>query len=124
MQVEAIVASGRCASAKGGAKMFKPIVAVGLVAAAAGCVPDEKPKPGHAKKDGLCLTVTLDKKTFEPADEIVVRFALKNESDKDLFVGDGYMAPDYHESGPGRHFEVHVKSDGKDPLHFWSGTST
>jgi hypothetical protein len=102
--------------------MFKPFVVVGVVVAAAAAVADEK--PGHAKKDGLSLTVTLDKMTFEPADEIVVRFALKNETDKDLFVGDGYLGPDYHETGPGRHFEVHVKSGEKDPLHFWSGMLT
>ena len=83
-----------------------------------------KPKAGYAKKDGLSLTVTLDKKSYGPADEIVLRFALKNESDKVLFVGDGHLAPDYHEAGPGRHFEVHVESGGKDALYFWSGLAT
>src|SRR5262249_36765803 len=43
---------------------------------------------------------------------------------KVLFVGDGYLSPGYHESGPGRHFEVHVKSGGKDALYFWSGMAT
>jgi hypothetical protein len=99
------------------------IVGVALMAASAPA-PDEKPKPGYAKKDGLSVTVTLDKKSYGPADEIVLQFALKNESDKLLFVGDGHLAPDYHEAGPGRHFEVYVKSGGKDALSFWSGLAT
>jgi hypothetical protein len=85
---------------------------------------DEQPQVGHAKKDGLSLTVSLDKDTFGPADEIVVTFKLKNETEKDLFLGDGYLAPDYHEAGPGRHFEVHVTTEKKVPLRFWSGTGT
>jgi hypothetical protein len=87
-------------------------------------LPVEKPKPGYAKKDGLSLTVAPDKKTYGPADEVILRFVLKNETDKVVFVGDGYLAPGYHEAGPGRHFEVHVKAGGKDPLYFWSGLLT
>src|SRR5262249_553800 len=108
-----------------GAKMSTAfsIVGVALMAALASA-PDEKTKAGYAKKDGLSLTVTLDRKSYGPADEIVLHFALKNESDQLLFVGDGHLAPDYHEAGPGRHFEVHVKSGGKDALYFWSGLAT
>jgi hypothetical protein len=98
-------------------------VGIGLMAVSAP-LPVEKSKAGYAKKDGLSLTVTLDKKAYGPADEIVLQFVLKNESDKIRFVGDGFMAPNYHEAGPGRHFEVHVKSGGKDALYFWSGTAT
>jgi hypothetical protein len=54
----------------------------------------------------------------------VLQFALKNETDKVLFVGDGFLAPGYHEAGPGRHFEVHVKAGGKELLYFWTGTAT
>jgi hypothetical protein len=93
-----------------------------LLATALAPVPPDK--PGYAQKDGLSLTVSLDKKAFAPADEIVLRFALKNHTDKVLFVGDGYLAPGYHEAGPGRHFEVHVKAGGKEPLYFWSSTGT
>jgi len=100
------------------------VLAVVTLIAAAAPAPDVKPKPGYAKKDGLSLTVTLNKKSYGPADEIVLHFALKNESGKALFVGDGFMAPEYHEAGPGRHFEVHVKAGGKDPLYFWSGMAT
>jgi hypothetical protein len=99
------------------------VVGVALMVVSAPA-PDDKPKAGYAKKDGLSLTVTLDKKCYGPADEIVLQFALKNESDKVLFVGDGHLAPDYHEAGPGRHFEVHVKAGGKDALSFWSGLAT
>ncbi len=37
-----------------------------------------------------------------------------------MFIGDGYLAPDYHEAGLGRHFEAHVTAKGKNPLYFWS----
>jgi len=105
--------------------MARVFVAVGVVLAAASGLPaDEKPRAGYAKKAGLSLTAGLDKKTYEPADEIVLRFALKNEGDKGLFVADGFLAPDYHEAGPGRHFEVHVKAGGKDALYFWTGMMT
>src|SRR5262249_57229946 len=93
--------------------MPRIILTIGLLllATAAGFA-DEKPKPGHAKRDGLSLTVSLDKKTFAPDDDITLHFVLKNESDKPVYIGDGYLAPGYHESGPGRHFEVHVKVSG------------
>jgi hypothetical protein len=99
------------------------LVGVALTATSAPA-PVQKPKAGHAKKDGLSLTVALDKKSYGPADEVVLRFVLKNETDKALFVGDGYLAPGYHEAGPGRHFEVHVKAGRKAPLYFWSGLLT
>ena len=88
------------------------------------CPGNEKAKSGYAKKKGLALTVTLDKKVYARTDEIALRFALKNETDKVMFVGDGYLAPGYHEAGPDRHFEVHVKIDGDTPLYFWSGMMT
>ena len=54
---------------------------VALMAASAP-LPVEKPKAGYAKKDGLSLTVVLDKKTYGTDDDLVLRFALKNETDK------------------------------------------
>ncbi len=99
------------------------LVGAALLAAPAP-LPVEKQRAGYAKKDGLSVTVTLDRKSYGPADAIVLHFALKNETDRPLFVGDGYLAPSYHEAGPGRHFEVHVKSGGKDALYFWSGMAT
>jgi len=76
---------------------------------------------GLAKQAGLTLTATLDKEKYGPADDVRLLFALKNETGKDLFVGDGFLAPATHEAGPGRHFEVHVVAGGTDPLYFWSG---
>src|SRR5262249_45305378 len=63
-------------------------------------------------------------KSFTPNDEIKVSFKLRNETDRDLFVGDGYLGPGYQETGPGRHFELHVTAEKKSPLYFWSGTMT
>src|SRR5262249_26337074 len=105
--------------------MPRALLTVGLCLLTASAGPGgTKMKPGYAKKDGLSLTVTLDKKVYGPDDEITLRFALKNETDKVLFLGDGYLAPKYHEAGPGRHFEVHVKVAGDEPLYFWSGMMT
>jgi RNA polymerase sigma factor (sigma-70 family) len=79
---------------------------------------------GNAKKDGLSLTIGLDKKRYRLSDEVKLSFKLKNETTKDLFVGDGWLAPKYHEAGPGRHFEVHITADRKSSLTFWTGMLT
>jgi len=86
--------------------------------------PAKKLRPGFAKTDGLSLSVTLDRKAYGPADEVTLRFVLKNESNRALFIGDSFLSPGYHEAGPGRHFEVHVKAGGKARLYFWSGMLT
>jgi hypothetical protein len=96
---------------------------LGLGAAPAAPAP-LRARIAQTRLGGLSLTVRLDKQAFGPADEVALSFELKNESGKELFVGDGYLAPAYHEAGPGRHFEVLVTADGKAPLYFWSGTLT
>jgi hypothetical protein len=95
-----------------------------LVVAATTTLADEKPKPGFAKKDGLSLTVALDKKVYASTDEIKLSFTIKNVTDKDMFIGDGFLAPNYHEAGPGRHFEVQITAEKKSPLYFWTGMAT
>jgi len=75
-------------------------------------------------KDGLSLTVSLDKSAYRTGEEVTLSFEIKNESDKEIFIGDGFLAPGYTEAGPGRHFEVHITADGNNPLNFWSGTMT
>ena len=85
---------------------------------------DENPNPGFAKSDGLSLSVSLDKKVYRPADEEKLSFKLTNETDKDMFIGDGFLAPNYHEAGPSRHFEVHIIAEKKTPLYFWSEMAT
>jgi hypothetical protein len=83
-----------------------------------------RPRAGEARKDGLSLVVRLDKKVYQPEDPVKLSFTLKNETDRELFIGDGYLAPDYHEVGPGRHFEVHLIAEKRSPLRFWSGLMT
>jgi len=95
-----------------------------VIVAASALIADDKPKSGFDTRDGLSLTVTLDKKVFRPTDEVKLSFTLKNESDRDRFIGDGYPAPENHEAGPGRHFEVYVTPKGKHPLYFWGGHLT
>jgi hypothetical protein len=102
---------------------FLSITSLLVVAASAGLAND-KPKPGQAKKDGLSLTVCLDKKIYKPTDEVNLSFKLKNEGDRDIFIGDGFLAPGYHEAGPGRHFEVHISAEDRKALNFWSGLAT
>jgi hypothetical protein len=83
-----------------------------------------KAQQAQGKKSPLSLSVTLNKKQYQPSDRIVLSFQLKNESDQALFVGDGWLGPKYTETGPERHFELHVTADGKAPLYFWSGMMT
>ena len=106
--------------------MAKEVLALGLLAAVATAAPltDKNVKPGQARKGGLSLTVSLNKAVYGPGDEIRLSFKLKNETGKDLFVGDGYLAPKYHEAGPDRHFEVHITAERKSPLYFWCGELT
>jgi hypothetical protein len=94
-----------------------------LLASIALAAEDKTGGPGAARQTGLSLTVSLDKQAYTIADDIKLSFVLKNETGKDLFIGDGFLAPAYTEVGPGRHFEVRV-SDGKDSMYFWSGTAT
>jgi hypothetical protein len=103
--------------------MLTAVSTIGVLLAIS-LAPAPPDKPGYAQKDGLSLTVRLDKKSHGLADEVVLRFVLKNETDKVLFVADGSLAPGYHEAGPGRHFEVHVKAGGKESLYFWTGMAT
>jgi RNA polymerase sigma factor (sigma-70 family) len=77
-----------------------------------------------AIQKGLSLLIQLDKKVFQPEDVIDLRFTLRNESGKVLYVSDGSLGPDYQEVGPARHFEVHITPRGQQPLNFWSGMMT
>jgi hypothetical protein len=94
-----------------------------LFATVALAAEDKPADPSAARQTGLSLTITLDKVTYAKADDIKLAFVLKNETGKDLFIGDGYLGPAYTEVGPSRHFELHL-SDGKDSFYFWSGTLT
>lgn len=78
----------------------------------------------EVQQSGLSFIVSLNKKEYLPTDAIVLSFSLKNESGKEMFLSDGYLAPDYNEAGPGRHFELEVVPDGKPLLYFWSGKLT
>jgi hypothetical protein len=90
------------------------------------CAPlaDESPPAGQGKKDGLSLTASLEKKVFRPGEDITLSFKLKNESDKAMYVGDGHLAPDYHEVGNQWHFELHLTDENNAQLRFGSDTLT
>lgn len=77
-----------------------------------------------ATKDGLSLAVRTSKKVFAADEPVDMFFTLKNESGKDLFIGDGFLAPKYHEAGPSRHFEVLATVKPRTHLRFWSGQLT
>jgi hypothetical protein len=79
---------------------------------------------GAVQKDGLSLSIRMEREVYAPADEIALFFRLKNETDRDIFIGDGILAPAYHEAGPARHFEVLVIPAGDVPLAFASGQAT
>ena len=82
-----------------------------------------KQKP-PAQKNGLSLNINFSKQRFHTREPVFVSFQLKNESAKDMYIGDGWMGPAYQETGPVRHFELRVNADGQTPLRFWSGTMT
>jgi hypothetical protein len=100
------------------------LVGLLLVLSATTMCAQEKPEPGFAKKDGLSLTVSLDKKTYRPGEDITLFIKIKNESDKDLYIGDGYLGPEYQEVGYKRHFELHLTDENNAQLHFWSNQGT
>src|SRR5688572_27428691 len=102
-------------------RWFVPVV--GLLICYGNLSADEVP-PGQGKKDGLSLTARLEKKVYRPGEDITLSFTLKNESDKELYIGDGFLAPTYHEVGNKRHFELHLIDENKARLRFWSDIST
>lgn len=85
---------------------------------------EKKQWPGTANKDGLSFTVSLDKKAYQPGEDITLSFKLKNQSEKDIYIGDGYFGPSYQEVGYKRHFELHLTNENKAQLQFWSDLST
>jgi hypothetical protein len=84
----------------------------------------EQAKPGFDKKDGLSLTVSLEKKSYQLGEDITLSFKLKNEADHDIYIGDGYLGPQYQEVGHKRHFELHLTDENNAPLQFWSDQLT
>ena len=76
--------------------------------------------PVPMKKPALELTVALDKVTYQPGDKVVLSFTLKNATTGELWIGDGYPAPENHEVGPGRHFELQSADADGTALHFWN----
>lgn len=84
----------------------------------------DKAPTGQGKKDGLSLTASLEKKAFRPGEDITLSFQLKNESDKPLYIGDGFLAPDYHEVGNQRHFEMYMTDENGTKLFFGSDRLT
>lgn len=76
--------------------------------------------PVPIKKPALELAVALDKLTYKPGDTVTLSFTLKNVSTATLWIGDGYPAPQNHEVGPGRHFELSTADADGTALHFWN----
>src|SRR5262245_768213 len=76
--------------------------------------------PVPMKKPALELTAQLDKVWYKPGEKVVLKFALKNVSGAELWIGDGYPAPENHEVGPGRHFELAMTDATGTELRFWS----
>jgi hypothetical protein len=76
--------------------------------------------PVPVKKPALELTAQLDKVTYKPGDKVTLAFTLKNVSGAELWIGDGYPAPENHEVGPGRHFELAIADATGTRLHFWN----
>jgi hypothetical protein len=78
-------------------------------------------RPGN---EPVAATISLARKVYQPDEEITLKFQIKNVSDKPLYVGDGFLAPAYHEAGYMRHFDVLLTAEEETHLRFWSGLST
>jgi hypothetical protein len=100
------------------------VVLLGSAILGSGAMGQDKVTSKAVEKEGLSLTISLDKAAYRLGEEIKLSFELKNVSNRDMFIGDGFLAPDYHEAGPARHFEILITADDRKELRFWSGAST
>jgi hypothetical protein len=75
--------------------------------------------PVPVKKPALEITVALDRITYKLGDKVVMEFTIKNVSTGDLWIGDGFLAPEHHEVGPGRHFELVTTDAAGTDLRYW-----
>jgi hypothetical protein len=80
--------------------------------------------PPAEDKPALALTIKLDKQAYRPGDEVALTFELKNVSDKNLWIGEGWLAPDTNEIGPGRHFELDVRDEDETRFRYWGPVLT
>jgi hypothetical protein len=101
--------------------MRTAVVVALLSAAAAAPAPEVKPLIGRPK---LRLTIHLGKETYKAGDAVKLVFDLSNDGDATAYIGDGFLAPDYHEVGPLRHFELSATVADGPRLRFWSGQQT
>src|SRR5436189_4225832 len=79
-------------------------------------VPEKKPK--------LTLTAALDKKEYRRGDPVKLTFEIKNVSKADVWIGEGFLAPESNEIGPGRHFELNVRDEDETRFRYWGPVST
>jgi len=80
--------------------------------------------PVSEKKPVLALTVALDKKTYKPGDDVKLTFELKNVSREEVWIGEGWLAPETNEIGPGRHFELSVRDEDETRFRYWGPVAT
>jgi len=80
--------------------------------------------PVPEKKPALALTINLDKKTYKPGEDVKLTFELKNVSGADLWIGEGWLAPETNEIGPGRHFDLVVRDEDETRYRYWGPTLT
>jgi hypothetical protein len=88
--------------------------------------PSDQPAPsGKAEKvPALALTVRLDRESYKAGDRVELRFDLRNAGPDVLWIGDGWLAPVYHEVGPGRHWELNAADTDGVRLRYWSSMLT
>src|SRR5262249_6598699 len=77
-----------------------------------------------AKKEPLELTIKFDKATYKPGDKVSMMLGLKNVSDEELWIGEGWLAPESNEIGPARHFELEIRNEDETRFHFWGPVLT
>ncbi len=80
--------------------------------------------PVPEKKPVLTLTIALDKKAYRPGEDVKLTFELKNVGRDDLWIGEGFLAPETNEIGPGRHFDLVARDEDETRFRYWGPVLT
>jgi hypothetical protein len=70
--------------------------------------------------NALKFSIRTDKDTYRAGDKVDLHYEFTNKGKTPLYVSDGFLSPEHHETGPGRHFELRAFADRDVPLVFWS----
>jgi hypothetical protein len=70
--------------------------------------------------DALQLSIRSQRQVYRAGDKVDLHFTFLNRSKTGLFLSEGWLAPEHHETGPDRHFELQAVAEPSTALFFWS----